>query len=282
MSDHIEGYIPLSVIVPFYNAMPHLAACAASLRRQRERFPETEVLFADADSTDDSSAFLTDCFPEFRLVRSASRNAYAARNRAAESAKGTILAFTDADCTVDSEWLSSVQRAVEHGADLVIGPVDAPPGVSSALCGVHAYENRRMEEMCRAGGPCITYAYTNNFAMRSELFRSLGGFDESQSRGGDSELALRALAAGTATMVYARGMRVVHLEVSTLRQWWLKKFLYGRSRTARRTNPSVVAYRSARVGGGDAATLAALGLGRLFYEAGSLVGWFARRRTPLR
>lgn len=280
MNDPITRKISLSVIVPFYNAMPNLAACAASLRRQRERFPEAEVLFADAASTDDSGAFLAAHFPEFRLVRAASRNAYAARNRAAESARGTILAFTDADCSVEPAWLSSIRRAVEHGADLVTGPVDAPAGVSSALRGVHAYENRRMAEMCRSGGRSINYAYTNNLAMRAELFRSMGGFDESQSRGGDSALVLRALAGGLATMVYADGMRVVHLEVSTLRRWWLKKFLYGRSRTARRTGPSVVAYRSARIGGGDTATLAALGVGRLFYEAGSLAGWIDRRRTP--
>lgn len=272
MKDHGANVASISVVVPFFNAMPFLESCAESLRRQLQVFPHAEVIFADAGSTDGSGSFLESHFPEFQLVYLQGRNAYVARNRAAASARGHILAFTDADCSVQQDWLCSIHQAVRDGADLVTGPVDAPAGVSSTLRAVHTYENRRMEEMCRSGGSCVTYAYTNNLAVRAELFHSLGGFDESQKRGGDSALALHALASGSTTMTYAPAMSVVHLEITSLRQWWFKKFLYGRSRTSRRSSPSVDALRSSRPHQGDAATSTALGVGRIFFEAGRLVG----------
>lgn len=269
--------VSMSVIVPFSNALPFLEACAGSLRLQLESFPGAEVIFSDAASTDGSVAFLAERFPDFRMVRAESCNAYVARNRAAALAHGQILAFTDADCAVGPEWLSSVHRAVQGGADLVTGPVEPPPGVSTTLRGVHDYENARMEGMCRTGGRGVAYGYTNNFAIRAELFRSLGGFDDTHGRGGDSELVLRALASGANTMTYARGMKVVHLEVETLRRWWSKKYLYGRSGTAHRSNPSVAAFRTSRTQAQGAATLAALGIGRVLYELGRCASTGQRR-----
>lgn len=264
--------VSVSVIVPFTNALPFLEAGAGALRRQMESCPGAEVIFADAASTDGSIAYLSDHFPEFRLVRAGSHNAYAARNRAARLAEGRVLAFTDADCAVGPEWLASIHRAVQGGADLVMGPVEPPPGVSATLRRLHDYENARMEAMCQAGGHGVAYGYTNNLAIRSEVFQDLGGFDETHGRGGDSQLVLRALASGANDVAYARGMKVVHLEVATLRRWWLKKYLYGRSGTARRSKPPAAAYRTSDTQGIDLATIGALGIGRAFFELGRLAG----------
>lgn len=272
-----DDHATISVIVPFFNALTFLEACARSLRLQLDSFPGSEVIFADAASTDGSVAFLTDHFPDFQLLRGESRNAYIARNRAARLATGSILAFTDADCTVGPAWLRSIRLAMHGGADMVTGPVEPPCGVSATLRRVHDYENSRMEGMCRAGGRSITYAYTNNFAIRAQLFRSLGGFDETHARGGDSKLALRALAAGTSTMTYARGMTTVHLEVKTLRRWWFKKYLYGRSGTSRCSIPSAAAFRHVRTQATDVKTMGALGIGRVCYELGRLTGGGQRR-----
>lgn len=272
-----ESRVSVSVIVPFFNALPFLEACAGSLRLQLRSSPHAEVIFVDAASTDGSAAFLAHRFPEFHLVRAESRNAYVARNRAAGLAKGAILAFTDADCTVGREWLRSVHRAVQGGADLVTGPVEPPAGVLATLRRVHDYENARMEDAIRVGGHSVAYAYTNNLAIRADLFRSLGGFDDTHGRGGDSELTLRALASGATTIAFDRGMQVIHLEVDTLRRWWFKKYLYGRSGTSRRSNPSAAAFRRSRTRGTDVATMGALGIGRLVYEAGRL-GSTGRRR----
>lgn len=264
-----------SVIVPFSDARLYLRDCAHSLRLQLQERRDTEVIFADAGSKDGSQDFLQSHFPEFSFVSSATRHPYVARNLAARAAKGRILAFTDADCAVGPRWISAIHEAVSSGADLVTGPVLPAPGASSLTLGVHHYENIRMEEMCSRGSRSVAYAYTNNLAVRAEVFRLLGGFDATGERGGDSEFVLRALrSATTRQMVYSRDMAVTHLEVKSLNLWWRKKFLYGRSGTAGFARPSATALTA----GGSAAgagVMFALLIGRMFFGAGRL---FARGR----
>jgi len=260
----------VSVIVPFFNALPLLEPCAASLRAALRSFPDAEVLFADAASDDGSVAFLARHYPEFRIVPAGSRSPYVARNRAAGVATGAMLAFTDADCLVGDDWLPAIVQAARRGADLVTGPVVPPEGVSATLRGVHDYENARMEALCRGDGTAVPYAYTNNLAVRADLFRELGGFDERRMRGSDSAFVLDALASGQRTLAYEPRMRVVHLELVSLRSWWRKKWLYGRSGTARHSAPSTAALREAGPAAASALTAAALGIGRLVYVGGRL------------
>jgi glycosyltransferase involved in cell wall biosynthesis len=275
----VERYhsdMEISAIVPFSDAKPYLRDCAQSLRRQLEKFHNTEIIFADSGSRDGSRHILRHDFPDFLVVTSATANPYEARNLAARAAKGRILAFTDADCIVGSEWFSAVRQSLSKGANLATGPVEPPSGVSSCLRQVHDYENARMEEVCFRDPQNVAYAYTNNLAVDAELFRLLGGFRESGERGGDSELVLRAVRSGASQgMVYCREMSVVHLELKTLTLWWRKKFLYGRSGTAGFSRPSGKAMQTggSRIG---ARLVFALLIGRMCFSVGRL---FARRRA---
>ena len=267
----------LSVIVPFSNALAFLRECGCSLKCQLERVQEVEVIFVDAGSSDGSLGLLQTEFSGFRIVRTAVRNPYVARNLAARAARGRTLVFTDADCSVGRDWLGGVRDAISQGADMVVGPVVPPACVHPVLKRAHDYENMRMERACRAGPAAIAYAYTNNFAVKADIFRALGGFVETGERGGDSEFVLRALGLESSKqMVYRHDMSVVHLEMLSLAQWWRKKFLYGRSATAAKLSPSAAALQS---GGSEASVglIFTLLIGRVCYGLGRL---FARRPPP--
>lgn len=108
----------ITVVVPFYNALPFLKACADSLRTQIRTSGEVEVLFVDAQSTDGAADFLKRQFPEIQTLRSESRNPYLARNLGARVARGRILAFTDADCSVGARWLRAIREGFSREADL--------------------------------------------------------------------------------------------------------------------------------------------------------------------
>ena len=51
------------------------------------------------------------------------RGPYAARNTGIASAKGELVAFTDADCVPDPRWLAEGVAAVDAGADLAGGAI---------------------------------------------------------------------------------------------------------------------------------------------------------------
>lgn len=153
------------------------------------------------------------------------------------------------------------------------GPVHPQPAASATLRQVHDCENDRMEWMCSSAK--VAYAYSNNLAVTAGLLRSLGGFDASRPRGGDSDLLQRALAANPSLICTFRpNMCVTHLEMTSLRKWLRKKFLYGRSGTAGKSRPVHLGTRGLQKWSPpfSAALLLALACGRLAYSAGRMLG----------
>jgi glycosyltransferase involved in cell wall biosynthesis len=124
-SSGVDGPTPaperprLSVIIATYNAQNTIAACLESLSRQAtEHMFETIVVDS---STDDTAELVSRQFPGVRLYRFSERKHCGdARNWGVRVARGKIVAFTDADCTVDSHWVENVVKAHE-APDLAIG-----------------------------------------------------------------------------------------------------------------------------------------------------------------
>ena len=99
-----EDLPAVSVIVPSYNSRGTLPRCLDALYAQdcEENY---EILLVD--SSDDGTAELVqERYPEVRLIRYSEKTlAGKGRNRGAREARGSILACTDADCVVSTEWL---------------------------------------------------------------------------------------------------------------------------------------------------------------------------------
>ncbi|MHB1296116.1 MAG: glycosyltransferase family 2 protein [Anaerolineae bacterium] len=113
----------LSVIIASYNARETIGACLRALEGQAAAFPY-EVIVADS-SQDGTAELVAEAFPWVRLVTSAQRTYCGeARNRGIAAARGEILAFLDADCTVGPEWAEAVRQA-HQAPDLAIGGVIA-------------------------------------------------------------------------------------------------------------------------------------------------------------
>lgn len=90
-----------TVVVAARNAQASIAACLSSLAALD--YPSYDVVVVDDGSSDDT----------VRLARAAGvtvlagdgRGAGIARNRGIDAARGDVVAFTDADCTVSPPWL---------------------------------------------------------------------------------------------------------------------------------------------------------------------------------
>ncbi len=113
-----------TVVVCAYNAEATLRACLASLRELR--YPSYEVILVDDGSTDGTRA-IAEAFPEFRLISHENRGLSVARNDGIRAATGEIIAFTDADCEADRDWLTFlVRRLLSENFSAVGGP-NLPP-----------------------------------------------------------------------------------------------------------------------------------------------------------
>lgn len=110
----------LSVIVPVYNTLPYLEACAASVLAQTYR--NIELLLVDDGSTDGSGALcdeLAASDARVRVLHRVNGGLSAARNSGLDAAGGEWIGFVDSDDTVLPEMYETLIRAcVENGAEI--------------------------------------------------------------------------------------------------------------------------------------------------------------------
>ena len=223
-----EG-VQFSVVVPFRNARNSIADCVESLLTQSYPADDFEIIVVDNDSTD-GSAELVSHHPRLNLTREAKRGAYAARNRGASEASGTIIAFTDADCVPDADWLSRIDAEMRSPrVGIVIGSL-APAGSSFALSALTAYEDTKDEYVLTGRSAELYYGHAGNMAVRRGLFEELGGFVE-RDRGSDTEFVRRAVDRQSCDVVrYCREAAVKHTELTGPWAYYRKMFVYARHR----------------------------------------------------
>ena len=183
----LEDLPKVSVIVPAHNEGARVGRCLEALQSQSYPSASIEILLVDNNSTDDTADIArrlgVTCLTE------SIQNAENARNTGARSSSGSVLAFTDADCIADADWIESGVAAL-RGHDLVAGFVQFTPGSArwSLWQTYDAVFNLQHEESVRDRG----VAFTANLFLPRSLYDSLGGFPEDSLGGGDFLLTRRA------------------------------------------------------------------------------------------
>ena len=207
-----------SIIVPTYNRPRQLAECLralAALDYPRRRF---EVIVVDDGSDSPLAEVIAPFHPLLRLALVTQENAGpgAARNTGAALAEGTFLAFTDDDCLPTGQWLTALAaRFAEYPHRAIAGrTINALPHNPFARASqiiidlVHAYYNADPQQ--------ARFSASNNLALPRELFRSLGGFDETFRTSEDRDLIDRWLNRGH-RLIYAPEVLVYHAPLLTWR-----------------------------------------------------------------
>lgn len=233
----------VTVIVPFFNRQPYLAACIEALLAQDDVGGRVEIIMVDNRSTDDSASVVRR-YPGVTLLREESPGAYAARNAAIRIARAPVLAFTDADCVTDRDWLRSVCEAMrDPGVGILIGDCRYPAEASRALALLASYENAKAEYVVTHCAPAYQFGYANNMAVRASVFEALGPF-RLWDRAADTELVHRLAASRPDLRVSFRpDMRVTHLEFLRLRDRVRRLSLYTR------TNAQIPSFKELGVAG---------------------------------
>ncbi|MFM1921387.1 MAG: hypothetical protein RLZZ303_3021 [Candidatus Hydrogenedentota bacterium] len=184
--------IPVSVIVPSYNAERTLAECIEALLHQD--YPDLEIIIVDDGSTD-RTAEIAHGYEGITYIRQDNAGPAAARNRGAAAAKGEWLAFTDSDCIAEPDWISALMAKVRANEGKGVVGVGGTYGIAnpeSLLARIiHAEIQARHARMKDE----VDFLGSFNVAYERMAFEAVGGFDESfsQASAEDNDLAYRLI-----------------------------------------------------------------------------------------
>jgi len=176
----------ISVVVPAYNEEASVGHCLDSLARQKTAYP-FEVIVVDNDSSDHTAAVAA-AYDGVRVISEPRKGIVTARQAGQEAARGTVVAHTDADSELPSNWIESIGRAFETrpGVVLVSGPMSYQGGPTRAcliqrglnwLVLVWWLLTRRLAVV----NGC-------NFAVSAEVLARAGGFAVTLPETGDSRV----------------------------------------------------------------------------------------------
>jgi GT2 family glycosyltransferase len=195
-------------MVPTLNSEKTIQECISSLSQQT--YPH-ETIVADGGSTDSTLSLL----PNDVRVISVRGNQAAAMNAGLHAARGSLVAFIDADCIAPPRWLERMvgamtQTNVAVGSGNTINPRDPLFSrltwrVMGSLVGCGGTTHARTFNYPRS----LRYASSYNSLYIRDMLLELGGFDLALGGAEDVDMGQRILEKGY-RIVYSPGGEVWH------------------------------------------------------------------------
>lgn len=211
-----------SIIIPAKNEEAHIGRCLDSISNVDWDPSQYEVIVVDNGSTDGTVAIARN--KGVRVYVEPDLTISGLRNRGAFSATGDILAFLDADCAVDRDWLLAASTYLNDvdGVAAFGSPVVIPDGatwVQKAWYNVRGKPGLVVE---------VDWLESANLFVKRKAFLSINGFNEALITCEDYDLTQRLKMIGRLISDYR--VRAVHYrEPATIPEFVKKEIWRGKS-----------------------------------------------------
>jgi GT2 family glycosyltransferase len=208
--------VPVSFVVPTYNAAGTIEACIAAIRAGAPA--GSEVIVVDDGSLDDTVT-LARRIADTVICRPCQGGAARARNDGATVARGVVLFFIDADVVANAAAIDGALTRIAEGADAVFGAYQPlpPEGFRNAPT---TYKNL-LHHWTHLRGAGVAGTFWSGFgALRRDAFFAAHGFDPAVTTSADVEdihLGYRLSAAGF-RIVLDPSLQVAHHKRYTVRR----------------------------------------------------------------
>jgi len=117
----MNEYPFVSIVIPVRNVAGIIGQCLASLNNLNYPKDRYEVIIADSESTDQTPTLVRQAGAIY--LSTAKRSVCAGRNEGFKIARGEIIAFSDADCVMDKDW---IKNSLKYFKDPTVGGVGGP------------------------------------------------------------------------------------------------------------------------------------------------------------
>jgi GT2 family glycosyltransferase len=198
----------VSFILPALNEERHIGRCLQSIHGLTlpANVKEIEIIVVDNQSRDQTAEIAHQAGA--RVVQVVPGRPSVARNAGAQSARGSWLAFVDADCELPRDWLDRCAAELAHDPKAVaVGGAAAPPARDAPWVtrAWHSLAHTLPDSTVRH----VRWLPTFNLLVRSDAFKRVGGFDETLTTCEDCALGFKLSACGH--LIHDPRSRVVHL-----------------------------------------------------------------------
>ena len=219
----------ISVVIPTYNEASNLGECLNALLNGSEK--PFEIIVADGNSSDNTVNIAKKY--GVSVVENKLRHAAGGRNVGIQNAQGDIIAFIDADCIPDVDWLKEIHKAFEEEDIDGLGTyIEAAPAkniyeefwsrLSLQILMSYGHEPYYVEEKT-----LNTAFITASCAYKKSLLNKINGFsDFFGNNAEDIDLCWRALDAG-ATLKYVPDAKIIAHSPDNLKGICHKSFRNG-------------------------------------------------------
>ncbi|MEO1524572.1 MAG: glycosyltransferase [Planctomycetota bacterium] len=205
----------ITVLIPTLNESAHIETCLSSIQQQSYPQDRFEIVVVDNGSSDTTPDLVRAM--DVRLLSEPRRSAYWARNLGIENTSGEWLAFTDADCLADPNWLSNLNARANETDAWLVGGLIAYEMVTDTLGNRLLMETHQPDHLRTTIEKHHSVAGGNMF-VRREAFEKLGLFNVI-GWGSDIEYSRRVAAAGH-TVAFAENAVVTHqCDLSNWEYW---------------------------------------------------------------
>ena len=200
----------ISVVICAHNEEKGIAKCIEGVKNQTYPKDNYEIIVVDNASSDKTAEVAKDL--GVRVVFEKNKGIAYARQRGAESAKGDIVAFTDADTLVPKNWLEKIADAFEKDEKLVgfggTYKINTGTFISKFFINNGMYYFYFLGRLFTGAWVLIG----PNMAFRKSAFEKTKGFDTSISQGEDTDVSQKLQKLGKVRLennffVYQSGRR---------------------------------------------------------------------------
>ncbi len=211
----------VTVIIPTLNEAKFLPQCLKSLRAHGGD-AVSEIFVVDAGSTDGTVAIAEHA--EVTVLTKANDTIAGQRNLGAANATGDVLAFLDADCTINPGWVNSAVRHFENPEVVSAGaPPDIPEDNTTWVQQAWSFLKRKPQSRPMDVG----WLASANVWVRKASFDEVGGFDSSLETCEDADLGFRLNRLGRTISDPAISVQH-HREPRTLMEFYKKEVWHGK------------------------------------------------------
>lgn len=193
--------IDFSFIIPCRNEGSFIGQCLQSIIQQEYPREKFQVVVVDNGSTDRSKE-IAQRYAD-KVVDAPEVNIGEVRNIGASEATGKLLAFIDADCTIDRNWLVRAKSLNNENKSVVLGGGILLPDDATWVERYWLLEGPQ--------GNCLPAELIGcSIVISKEQFKKLNGFDIQKKSGEDTEFSLRVRRHQGAIKI-TRDLNVTHL-----------------------------------------------------------------------